>query len=173
MTATENTEGDGKSPYAEESIDKLRGGARRIKADLEDLADALEDGTAEPADVYNVINAISATYVDVEDAAHDAGAIDTETPAVRAANEARKVLYHIGHDDDSAAISAATAAAEYAELARDGEEAEDVDGSPVRETVATNLDGAARVCVPEEFALEPGDTIEIEQRDGEIVLRRC
>jgi SpoVK/Ycf46/Vps4 family AAA+-type ATPase len=120
MTATVPTTDDDKNSIEEMYIEQLRGGARRIEADLEALADALEDGTADAEDVYNVIEALSHTYVDVEDASHTAGAIDAETPAARAANEARKVQYHIATGDDSAAISAATAAAEYAEEARDG-----------------------------------------------------
>jgi len=121
MPASKTTIDETEDSIEQKYIDKLRGGARRIKADIEDLAAALEAGTADEADVYNVIDALSHTYVDVEDAAHTAGAFDAETPAARAANEARKVQFHIAAGNDSAAITAATTAAEYAEQAREDE----------------------------------------------------
>jgi len=107
--------------HADRSLEKLRGGARRIRADLEDLADELEAGSADAEDVYQVVAALAHTYVDVEDAAADTGAIDAEAPPARAANESRKVLFHIAHGDPTAAMKAATTAAEYADRAREEE----------------------------------------------------
>ena len=105
--------------HADRSLEKLRGGAERIHDDLTDLAAELEAGTAAPDDVRQVVAALAHTYVDVEDAAADTGAIDAEAPPARAANEARKVLFHIAHGDPTAAMKAATTAAEYAEEAAD------------------------------------------------------
>lgn len=135
MTANQDTAGDGKSPHGtEDSIEILRGSARRLHADLDALADALEDGEADEELVARTIRAIGLTYPPIEDAAEDV--IDADADAWRAIDEARTSMFYAasaialeGNDEDvisptpgrlrSDAIASATSSAEYSEAARD------------------------------------------------------
>jgi hypothetical protein len=106
---------DEETSIEQKYIDELRHSADLIRRDLEALADALEDGTADKTDVVRAAKSLSLTYIDIEDSADICGVVDTEEPAFRAMNEARKVIYHIAQGDSEAAITAATTAAKYAE----------------------------------------------------------
>lgn len=109
-----------------------------VQAAVEELADALEAGEADPQLVAETYRQIAASMVSAEDAAHTAGVIDADAAEWRAINDLRGAMHHAADafrleamDGDvisptarssrNAAISDATAAAEYLELARDGE----------------------------------------------------
>lgn len=77
------------------SIDTSRSTARDAADAVHELADALEAGEADPADVANTFAKIAAAAGAIEDAAEDAGAIeDAYAPKWQAINESRKALYH-------------------------------------------------------------------------------
>lgn len=115
---------DGEKDFDQQYIDRLRAGARSIRDDLDALADALEDGSADARDVHDAYRAMSHTLVDVEDAAHETGTVDSTAPEFRAIDEARKTVYHMTAADPNSAIGTGLAAAEYAELERDADSAD-------------------------------------------------
>jgi len=136
MTATDTDDGNTeKRTVTDREIDNLRAAGEKLRSDFNDLADALESGDADVKDVTSTIAALSFAYVDIEDAAHSAGVIDSGADEWRAVNQAREVLCHAPHAislrgrDDvisptpagrwSGAIESAASSAEYAELARD------------------------------------------------------
>jgi len=123
-------------------IESLRDTAENVRADLLALADGLEDGSATLEDVTKTVRALSLAYPFIEDAAGEADVIDADTPGFRGLNQNRIAMAHaasaIKLDDDnegviaprpeqewSAAISASTSAAEYAEIARDASGADE------------------------------------------------
>ena len=140
MTASQPTDHDEKKATTRE-IENLRATGEKLCSDFKDLADALEAGDADVKDVTSVITALSFAYVDIEDAAHTDGVIDSDADEWRAVDQARQVLCHAPHAISlrgrdgvisptpegrwSGAISSATAAAEYAEQARDDVEADE------------------------------------------------
>jgi hypothetical protein len=114
--------------------DILRSNAEDIAETFEDLADDIEAGEAEPADVARAVREVAGSLVAVEDAAD--GLIDADEARWRALDNLRASAYHgataicldecdretlgpTARSSRSEAISSAIAAAEYLEAARD------------------------------------------------------
>ena len=125
MTATETNTDDaekGTVPgHVSRYADTLRLEADDLRERMHELADAVEAGTAEPADVDDTLRLLAAAYVPIEDVADSAGVIDATEARFRAMNQARTVVYRESVPDHTAALSAATEAAEHVERARDAE----------------------------------------------------
>mgnify|MGYP006955952887 CR=1 FL=1 len=101
--------------------DALRESADDLAADLEQLADALDDDTATGDDVRDAYRHVAATMVELEDAATVHGAIDDTSSRQRAIDEARKAIYQLSNDDGGSALTSLVAAAEHADAAYSGE----------------------------------------------------
>ena len=99
--------------------DTLRLEADDLRERMHELADAVEAGTAEPADVDDTLRLLAAAYVPIEDLADVAGVVDTSEPRFRAMNQARIVVFRESVPDHTAALTAATEAAEHVERARE------------------------------------------------------
>jgi hypothetical protein len=97
--------------------DTLRDGADELCSDLEELADALDDGTATGDDVREAYLRVAETMVELEDAGTAAGAIDDSSSRQRAVDEARKAIHQLYVDGVGNALPSLVAAAEYAEEA--------------------------------------------------------
>jgi len=97
--------------------DALRESADDLAADLEQLADALDDGTATGDDVRDCYRRVATAMVELEDAATVHGAIDDSSSRQRAIDEARKAIYQLSSDDGGSALTSLVAAAEHADAA--------------------------------------------------------
>ena len=123
-------------PANERSIDLLRDVANEAADEIAELADDLEAGTATPEQVAATMETVAGLHIPLEDAAEDV--IEPDAAAWRAIDSARRSMQvsagtigldgsaytPLGLDADrywSDAITSATAAAEYAEAARDTE----------------------------------------------------
>ena len=97
--------------------DALRESADDLADDLEQLADALDDGTATGDDVRDCYRRVATAMVELEDAATVHGAIDDTSSRQRAIDEARKAIYQLSNDDGGSALTSLVAAAEHADAA--------------------------------------------------------
>jgi hypothetical protein len=122
MSSKPSSDDDDEKDFEQEFIRELRRSADLIRRDLEALADALEAGDADETDVFRAAKALSLTYIDIEDSAHTCGVVDSEEPAFRAMNQARKVIHYVAQGDSADAMTAAHTAAEYAEADLDDSE---------------------------------------------------
>ena len=121
------------------SIVTLRKNFEDVGDAVDELAEALDAGEADEALVANTVRKLAASMASIEDAAADSGVIDPHTAGWRAIDDLRASMYHAADAARSAAepadtaiaptvetcrnaaLSDAHAAAEYLELARDGE----------------------------------------------------
>lgn len=94
MTATEPTSDREKKIIEDRYIESLQQRADHLKHELDELVDALKDGTADSQQIWDDITLLTYAYVQIEDAAHETGVIDATEPASRAANQSRKAMYH-------------------------------------------------------------------------------
>ena len=119
------------------SIVTLQKNFEDVAEDIDELAEALDDGEADEALVANTVRKLAASMASIEDAAADSGVIDPHTAGWRAIDDLRASMYHAadavrldGEPSDAviaptvetsrnAALSDAHAAAEYLELARE------------------------------------------------------
>jgi len=101
--------------------DALRESADDLAADLEQLADALDDGTATGDDVRDCYRRVATTMVELEDAATMRDAIDDTSSRQRAIDEARKAIYQLSNDNGGSALTSLVAAAEHTDAALNGE----------------------------------------------------
>ena len=122
----------------ERSIVTLRKNFEDVAEDIDELADALEDGEADEALVANTYRKIAASMAAIEDAAEVADVIDPYEVDWRAIDDLRAATYHAAgaarsearadrviapapERSRNAALSDAHTAAEHLEAARDGE----------------------------------------------------
>ena len=124
MATNTNTDDADKSAvpdHVSRYADTLRLEADDLRERMHELADAVEAGTAESADVDGTLRLLAAAYVPIEDVADVAGVVDTSEPRFRAMNQARIVVFRETVPDHTAALTAASEAAEHVERAREEE----------------------------------------------------
>lgn len=126
-----------KTRQRKRSIDVLRKNFDDVADAVDELADALEAGEADPELVADTFVQLAASAVSISDASMTADVIDDTEDRWRAIDDLRGAMYHaadaIGLEETdrdviaptpersrNAALSDATAAAEYLEIARDG-----------------------------------------------------
>jgi len=97
--------------------DALRDASADLADELEQLADALDDGDATADDVRDCYRMLAATMVELEDAGSMRDVIDDTSSRSRAIDEARRAIHHLSTDAGSPALTSLVAAAEHTEAA--------------------------------------------------------
>jgi predicted RNase H-like nuclease (RuvC/YqgF family) len=123
-----------KNPTKKRGTDLLREQVRDLQQEIDELADAIEDDRADAEQVARTMQELTQVHIAIEDATE--AVIDADADRWRVIDEARVAMYQAGQaialEEDgqeatsptprgswNAAISYSTAAAEYAEQARE------------------------------------------------------
>jgi len=103
--------------------DTLRELADELRDDLHDFADAVEANEGDPETYYGIVASIGSLHPAIEGAAESGAWLDAHEPKARAICCAFEGVHHSSHDHlRSAAVMSLSAAAEYAEEAREDSE---------------------------------------------------
>lgn len=81
------------APAKERTVADLRDTADNLHADLNALADEIESGEADRELVARTMCALGHAHIHIEDAGHEFGVVDAESPEFRAVNQSRIAMF--------------------------------------------------------------------------------